>query len=185
MPILGIMASAMSANLFQPAGAYDSLATVTVPSGGVASITFAGIPNTYKHLQIRMLARNTSTSNGYNARFNSDSGSNYARHYLIGTGSSAVAAAVTSTTSAVLNDAAISTSSTNVFGASVCDILDYGSTTKNKTIRTLGGFDNNGNGSVGFLTGLYMSTSAISSILIFPDAGNFAEFSQFSLYGVR
>lgn len=185
MPILGIMASAMSANLWQPQGAYDALSTVTVPAGGVASVTFAGIPNTYKHLQLRMLARNTSTSNGYNARFNSDSGSNYARHYLIGTGSSAVAAAVTSTTSAILNDAAISTSGTNVFGASVCDILDYGSTTKNKTIKTLGGFDNNGNGSVGFLSGLYMSTSAISSILIFPDAGNFAEYSQFTLFGVK
>ena len=185
MPILGIMASAMSANIFQVPGSYDSLATVTVGAGGVASITFAGIPNTYKHLQIRALVRNTSTSNGYNARFNSDSGSNYARHYLIGTGSSAVAAAVTSTTSAILNDAAISTSSTGVFGASVCDILDYANTTKNKTIRTLGGFDNNGNGSIGFLSGLYMSTSAISSILIFPDAGNFAEYSQFSLYGVR
>jgi hypothetical protein len=185
MPILGIMASQISGKLWQPDGAFDSLATVTVPSGGLSTITFAGIPNTYKHLQIRTLVRNTSTSNGYNARFNSDSGSNYARHYLIGTGSSAVAAAVTSTTSAILNDAAISTSSTGVFGASICDILDYSNTTKNKTIRTLGGFDNNGSGSVGFLSGLYMSTSAISSILIFPDAGNFAEYSQFSLYGVR
>jgi hypothetical protein len=183
-PILGIIASSFR-SAAGPDGAYDALSVITVPSGGLASITFAGIPNTYKHLQIRSLVRNTSTSNGYNARFNSDSGSNYARHYLIGTGSSAVAAAVTSTTSAVLNDAAISTSGTNVFGASVCDILDYANITKNKTIKTLGGFDNNGSGSVGLLSGLYMSTSAISSILIFPDAGNFAENSQFALYGVK
>lgn len=180
--LIGIIASSGGA---AAGGDFESIATVTVGAGGASNITFSSIPATYQHLQVRMLARNTSTSNGYNARFNSDSGSNYARHYLIGTGSSVVAAAVTSTTSAVLNDAAISTSGTNIFGASVCDILDYGSTIKNKTIKTLGGFDNNGSGSVGFLSGLYMSTSAISSILIFPDAGNFAEFSQFALYGIK
>jgi hypothetical protein len=164
-----------------------ALATVTVPSGGAASVSFSGIPTGYAHLQIRSLVRNTSTSNGYTARFNSDSGNNYARHYLVGTGSGTPAVApVTSTTSAIINDAAISTSSAGVFGASICDILDYSSTTKNKTIRTLGGFDNNGNGSSSLLSSLYMvSNSAISSILIFPDAGNFAEFSQFALYGIK
>ena len=40
-------------NPWEPQGAYDALSTVTVPAGGVATITFAGIPNTYKHRQLR------------------------------------------------------------------------------------------------------------------------------------
>jgi molecular chaperone HtpG len=46
-PILGIIASSFR-SAAGPDGAYDALATVTVPSGGLASITFAAIPNTYK-----------------------------------------------------------------------------------------------------------------------------------------
>jgi hypothetical protein len=40
MPVLGIIASQMSGHLFAPSGAYDSIATTTVGSGGAASITF-------------------------------------------------------------------------------------------------------------------------------------------------
>jgi hypothetical protein len=184
-PVLGIIASSNQQGRGGAVGSYDALASIIVPSGGLASVTFAGIPVGYRHLQIRSFVRNTSTSNGYSARFNGDSNSNYARHYLITSGSSVAGVAIPSTTSAILNDAAISTSATGVFGSSVCDILDYASTTKNKTIRTLGGFNNSGSGSVGFLSNLYISTSAISNILIFPDAGNFAEFSRFALYGVK
>ena len=37
---------------------YDSIATVVVGSGGASSITFSSVPSTYKHLQIRFIARN-------------------------------------------------------------------------------------------------------------------------------
>ena len=55
-PNLGIIATSISGHLFtfSLVGNYDALATVTVPSGGLSSITFAGIPTTgYSHLQIR------------------------------------------------------------------------------------------------------------------------------------
>ncbi len=155
-------------------------------SAAQSYIEFNNIPQTYQHLQIRALVRNTSTSNGYTARFNGDSGSNYARHYFIGIGGGTViAASGTSQTSVVLNDAAISTSNSNVFGTSVCDILDYQNPNKYKTVKTLGGFENNGNGSIGLLSGLWMSNSAITTISITPDAGNFAQYSSFSLYGIK
>jgi hypothetical protein len=155
-------------------------------SAAQASIEFNNIPQTYQHLQIRALVRHTSTSNGYSARFNGDGAGNYARHYFIGSGGGTVTAAtVTSTTSAVLNDAAISTSNSNVFGTSICDILDYQNTNKYKTVRTLGGFENNGNGSIALLSGLWMSNSAITTISITPDAGNFAQYTSFALYGIK
>ena len=187
MPILGIMASAISGNLWAPGKDFDSIATVNVGAGGSSSIVFSSIPSTYRHLQIRMLARSSSTSNGYTLQMNSDTGSNYTRHYLYGTGSgSALAAGLANTTSIILSDSAVSTSTSGVFGAAVCDILDYTSTTKNKTVRTLGGFDNNGNGAVFFNSGLYFATpAAVSTLTITPDAGSFVQYSQFALYGIK
>jgi hypothetical protein len=165
-------------------GSMEPISAITL-SAAQSSVEFNNIPGTYSHLQIRMLVRNTSTSNGYTARFNSDTGNNYARHYLLGTGSTVTAAAFASISSAILSDASISTSNANVFGTSVCDILDYQNTNKYKTIRTFGGFDNNGSGSINFLSGLWMSNSAITTISIIPDAGNFNQYSSFTLYGIK
>jgi hypothetical protein len=187
MPILGIMASQISGKLWQPDGAYDSLATVTVPSGGVASVTFAGIPNTYKHLQVRAFAKNTLT-NAYTAnfymRFNGDSGTNYANHGLYGTGTSAVPN-IPSGANPVFAIWCISGSAQ--FGTSIFDILDYANTTKNKTTRTLMGTDTNGNGIVGLESGVWMNTSAVNSISFSMGDGTqtIAQYSQFSLYGVK
>jgi hypothetical protein len=187
MPILGIMASQISGKLWQPDGAYDSLATVTVPAGGVASVTFAGIPNTYKHLQIRAFAKNTLTNNygaNFYMRFNGDSGTNYANHGLYGTGTSAVPN-IPAGANPVFAIWGISGSAQ--FGASIFDILDYANTTKNKTTKTLMGTDTNGNGIVGLESGVWMNTAAINSITFSMDNGSqtIAQYSQFSLYGVK
>jgi len=181
-PILGIWASQ---NYPRVTSSYESIATVTVGSGGAANAEFTSIPSTYTHLQVRMLVRQTSTSNGYTMRFNSDTGSNYTRHLLLGTGSTVVAAADANYGQMYISESAISTSTAGVFGVSVCDILDYKNTNKYKTIRTLGGFDNNGNGGVSFSSGLWMNTTAVSTIRVTPDAGNFAQYSQFALYGIK
>jgi hypothetical protein len=166
-------------NPWEPAGAYDALATVTVPSGGAASVEFAGIPAGYKHLQLRVLGK-ASTSSFGNLRFNGDTTtSNYRFHSLYGTGSGSALA----TTAA---NAAYFPADMNVqFGADVLDILDYSNTSKNKTTRALGGWDNNGSGNVALTSNLWMSTAAISTITITAGAGTFSEFSQFALYGVK
>jgi hypothetical protein len=181
MPILGIMASAMSANLWQPEGAYDSLATVTVPSGGVASVTFAGIPSTYKHLQLRTLAQQASTG-GYveiilnNATFNR-------RHYLYGNGTSALAGEDTTNAPGIFSSAF--SSGNSVFAGSIIDILDYTSTSKNKVTRSLGGVDNNGSGSIFLMSSLYTSSAAITSMTINAISQNFTTNSSFALYGCK
>jgi len=187
MPILGIMASQISGKLWQPDGAYESLATVTL-SASTASITFAGIPNTYKHLQIRAIARSAASSDyNVNIKLNSDAGSNYAYHRLYGTGASAAAQAGSSLTYA--NIAAITTlnsETANAFGAAIIDILDYANTSKYKTIRSLNGRDINGGGTINLHSGLWQSTSAITSIdFTGASADNFAQYSQFTLYGVK
>lgn len=180
MPILGIMASAMSANLWQPEGAYDSLATVTL-TGSTASLTFAGIPTTYKHLQLRTLAQQASTG-GYVEIILNDATFNR-RHYLYGNGSSALAGQDTTNAPGIFSSAFSSGSS--VFAGSIIDILDYTSTTKNKVTRSLGGVDNNGSGAIYLMSSLYTSSSAITSMTINAISQNFTANSTFALYGVK
>ena len=170
-------------NPWEPQGAYDALATVTVPATAVASIEFAGIPNTYKHLQIRGIGITSTAGTSHRIRMNSDTGSNYAVHYLLGDGASASAGSVTSTTNGFIST---SPNSTVYPGISVCDILDYSNTNKNKTTRSLGGGDMNGAGGyVTLYSSVWMNTAAITSLTLFPGVGNFSQHSQFTLYGIR
>jgi hypothetical protein len=182
------MASAMSANLWQPEGAYDSLATVTVPSGGAASVEFAGIPSTYKHLQLRVLSRGTNASTYVETsmRFNGDTGSNYyANHQLLGNGSAASAAADATATFVSAHYSVADSNTASVYTGAVIDLLDYSNTNKFKTVRNLGGTDTNGAGFLVYRSGLWRSTLAISSISITPSAGNWKQHSSFALYGVK
>lgn len=170
-------------NPWEPDGAYDSLATVTVPSGGLASIDFAGIPNTYKHLQVRYINTTSTVNQNLIFRFNGDTGSNYAWHRLLGDGSSAIADGVSATTGMNIGRSGGNTTS---FAAGVVDILDYTSTSKNKTVRTLYGTDQNGSGIIFLGSGLWFKTpEAVNTFTMTSAAGNFAQYSQFSLYGVK
>ena len=189
---VGIYASQISGHLWAPNGAMDALATVTVPSGGAASVTFAGIPQGYKHLQIRGIARCTSTASQAVAamRFNSDSGANYTRHELAGNGSTASAYGAGSNTWAGYFTTPSSTTTlynNNIVGVGVADILDYSNTNKYKTMRLFGGQDtNNTYGYLGLYSGVWMNTAAITDIQIFSvDGTSLAQYSSFALYGIE
>jgi hypothetical protein len=196
-PILGIWASQISGRLWEPAGAYDALATVTVPSGGAASITFAGIPTGYKHLQIRYMAQtNRGTFGLDNMRIrvgngSIDAGSNYSFHELFGDGASANANAGANQTGINTTSSLGTSASANIFGVGVLDILDYANIVTNKTLRLLLGHDVNGTisslgGRVGLDSGNWRSTSAITTIEFAPIFGTaFNQYTQFALYGVK
>jgi len=165
--------------------AYDSLADISVPSGGAATVTFAGIPAGYKHLQIRGIAKETGTSGGFNNMniyFNADNaGTSYAIHSVSGDGASAFAQATASRAKALIYNGLSQT--TNIFAGSVIDILDYANTNKHKTLRALAGVDFNGSGRLGLTSGLWQSTSAINSITL--EGSSFVQYSSFTLYGVK
>lgn len=180
--LAGIIASSGGA---AAGGDYQSISTVSVGSGGSSSISFTSIPSTYQHLQVRYFSRNAAVTDTVLARFNSDSGSNYAWHSLRGNGASASAAASSSQSAMEMPFASYSGTTSNVFGGYVLDVLDYANTSKNKTLRILGGADLNGSGSIFFNSGLWMSTSAISTITIYPSTGNFDQYSSFALYGIK
>jgi hypothetical protein len=167
---------------------YESIATVSVGSGGQSSIDFTSIPSTYKHLQIRYIARNTRAVNwdSLSIRLNSDTGSNYAYHLLVGEGANpVVAVGQANQTSMATCYQTGTTAGSNIFGAGVIDLLDYADTNKFKTVRALGGNDLNGSGAILFASGLWRSTSAVTSISLFSASVNFVQYSQFALYGIK
>jgi hypothetical protein len=171
------------------AGSFESIATVTVGSGGAASVAFTSIAGTYTHLQIRMLARSNRVSTGdwAKVRFNSDSGSNYSYHDIYAEGTGSATSYGSANESSINVDSLTAQNSTaNLFGAFVLDILDYANVNKYKTTRYLGGHDANGSGVVNFGSGNWRSTSAITSIQITPGLGTgFAQYSSFALYGIK
>jgi len=188
MPILGVIDSGKSGHL-APATGFYSIATQTVGSGGAVSVTFSSIPSTYTHLQIRAIARDgNSSQDGFWLRFNGDSTSgNYYWHELYGNGSSALAYAEAPSTVNFAGQIPSSSQASQIMGASIVDILDYSNVNKAKTIRALGGFDGNGSGQIGLLSGAWNNgNAAISSILIQNSAGvNFSQYTQFALYGIK
>jgi hypothetical protein len=171
-------------------GDFESIATVTVGSGGAASAEFTSIPSTYQHLQLRYIAKNSATSSNLYLylQFNGDSTSEtYANHWLRGNGASATAGAATGQNVSLYNPSAEVPGNTtaSLFGVGVIDILDYASTTKNTTVRKFSGQDSNGSGDVIITSGLWPNTAAISSILVKLGGQNLAQHSQVALYGVK
>jgi hypothetical protein len=167
---------------------FESIATVSVGSGGAANVEFTSIPATFTHLQIRYTCRSTAASVGqYDPvliRFNSDTATNYSYHYLTGTGS-AVNVSGGANSSSIFGGLFGYGNTNSAFNAAVTDILDYTNTSKYKTVRTLSGVDNNGSGEVFFDSGSWRNTNAITQILLYPPSGNFTEYSSFALYGIK
>ena len=182
--------SSVTPSAWEPIGAYDSIATAT-PNGSSGTVTFNSIPSTYTHLQLRVFTRFSTGSVGQydplKIRFNSDTNSNYSYHYLTGVGS-VVNVGAGNTQTQTWGGLAGYGGTNSAFDASITDILDYTNTNKYKTIRTLSGTDNNGSGEAFFVSGLWQSTNAITSITI--DTVNtgstfFTANSSFALYGIK
>jgi hypothetical protein len=84
---------------------------------------------------------------------------------------------------------AITTSSqaeTQNFAPAVIDVLDFSSSVKNKTFRSLSGLVSTPSNSISIRSGLYFKTDPITTLSIFDSRGeNWVAGSRFSLYGVK
>jgi len=186
MPIpLGVLAVAGAGGGGGGAGAaYEWLETISVGTA-VSSVEFTNVNtnygSTYQHLQVRLTARSLANEERTRMRLNGDTGTNYATHLLIGDGSSVTSAAASSFSRMSLN---MNDDEANVFGAGIVDILDAFETTKNKTIRHLGGISATTK-QIALTSGVWLNTAAITTITLSVDANNFAVGSRFSLYGMR
>ena len=189
MLLLGVLAAQAEAAAPAAAGSYDLLAT-EILTGSQASVTFSSLNSTYgstyQHLQIRATFRSnrSASTGGAGIRFNSDSGTNYTRHWLEGDGSTVESSAVTSTDLTDLGAYTATTATANAFAASVVDILDPFETTKYTTIRRLNGYAANVY-NIALGSGLWMNTAALTDIEIFDRFSTFVTGSRFSLYGLK
>ena len=183
--LTGVFASQISGHLYSAVGSYDSLATVTVGSTAQSSITFANIPSTYTHLQLRYSVQ-VSAGGVLRMKANGDTAyTNYSSHALYGTGTAAGSFSDTGSSYPFMDIGQASTSTS--FAAGIIDILDYASITKNKTFRTLNGWDSNGTGWISlFSSAWYNSSTAINSLVLdVSSSGNYNQYSSFALYGVK
>lgn len=161
-----------------PAGnTYEAIATQTLGSA-VATVTFSSISGAYTDLVLVANAGQVAGNNGFRFQVNSDTGSNYSYTYIVGNGTSATSGRGTSSTSGE-SETLMTTTLTATF---ILHFMNYSNTTTNKTILVRGG---DASQKVDATVNLWRSTSAISSITLFPGGGNsFLTGSTFSLYGI-
>lgn len=159
------------------AKAMVALANITLGSAQ-ATVTFSSIPATYRDLRLVVDVLNTTSSNQTNIQLNGDTGSNYSRLIMAGQAASGASSASATGTSIVCMNWSAPDNATRVL--MTADFMDYSATDKQKTILLR---SNHGN-EVDAVAARWTSTSAITSIKLYPDSSTFAAGSTFSLYGV-
>jgi hypothetical protein len=185
---LGFWATA-GAGSAAAAGDYEQIATA-FGTGSSGVITFSSIPQTYKHLQVRAVAKNNS-SNTETARqtritYNGVTTALYSYHQLLGTSGSVNGNEwFTSTADIRYGFGSAGSNTTGAFYATIFDILDYTNTSKNKTLRGLGGGLDGSFSRIQLGSGAYVGTDAISSLTFTLGTGNYDAATRFSLYGIK
>jgi hypothetical protein len=171
------------------AGSFDLLES-QVLTGTSASVVFSNLNSsygsTYQHLQIRATTRNTGSSNG-NAviyRINGDTGANYSWHWMFGNGSNVQSSGDANQTSIFDYSTVASDETANAFAGLVLEILDPFETTKYKTVRGLAGRSTSRN-HISLFSGAWRNTNALTSFSLAPSSGSWAQYSRFSLYGIK
>jgi hypothetical protein len=154
--------------------------TITVGSGGSASIDFTSIPGTYTDLNLVFSLRSSTTVDFVNLYFNSTTtGFTYRR--LTGDGSGTTS---NTGTYAVVATQVPSSYTASVFASSALYIPNYaGSTNKSWSLDTV--LENNATATqMNLIAGLWSNTAAITGIKIEAPSGSIAQYSSASLYGI-
>jgi hypothetical protein len=165
----------------------EAIAT-TYLEADAASVTFSSIPATYEHLQVRFSAAANSTGiKTVSLLFNADTtASNYYIHSMRAWSSSTNGLGQTGGAPVLYAfSSAIPAASYN---AAVIDILDYANSNKNTTTAGVRGaatdVDTFGK-YVEFVSGLWLSTAVVSSVVLQVNSGSFVRGSEFTLYGLN
>ena len=138
-----------------------------------ATVTFSSIPATYTDLFVMVSCPGTSTGGDWVMSVNNDSGTNYSRTYLFGTGSAAGSGRSTNTTAFALGGG-------RTDGWCKINIQDYSNTTTYKTLLwTIGSAGTD----IAPMAGLWRNTAAINRI-DFINA-TYPAGSTFRLYGIQ
>ena len=159
------------------------IASNTVGSGGVSSVTFSSIPATYTDLVIKISAR---TTNGYfrdsvDVKFNGGTSAGTLKD-ILAQGSTVASQSTSSIQVQIEGD---SGTTTNTFGNAEIYIPNYTSSNY-KSLSADAVTENNSASSnaLDLSASLWSNTAAITSIS-FAGGGNFMQYSTFYLYGIN
>lgn len=163
---------------------YTPIATQTLTSSA-ASITFSSVPATYTDLVLICNPVLTNNTPLY-MRPNSSTSSVYSTTWLLGNGTTASSGRYNQSAlggAGILVDNYGGTTGfpSDFSGMVKYEIMNYSNTTTNKTILIRAG--TSANWTVASAN-LFATTSAISSLYLYPFAGNFSPGSTFTLYGI-
>jgi hypothetical protein len=165
-----------------PTPTYDLIASTTL-AASTSSVVFGSLPQTYRDLILVM--NGSPSTNDYptlSSLLNGDSGANYSRIRMNGTGSGSGGAAATSgLTGLQLGSLTGIGSSTTSRSHVIANLIDYSATDKQKT--ALARFSQAGS-SVSMVAGRWANTAAINSIRVFTGNNDFGTGTVMSLYGV-
>lgn len=187
----GMFASGISGHLFSPSGAFDAIQTITISGSITSVISFASIPQTYTHLQLRGYGRHLDAVGSSNSlfTFNLDSGNNYSYEYLYNSSNTVVSGGATATNAGFGLGFRFpgTTVTASHMGHGWMNIPDYSNTTKNKSMSGITGHDGNNGQTTGqtfYWASDWNSTAAISTITLTQTTA-YASGSVFTLYGIR
>ncbi len=174
---------------FSLPSSFESIATTTL-SSSTGWVNFSSIPQTYKHLQIRIMGRclqGGSAQSDVSCVLNNDQTSSYAFHRVRGNTATVDATGSSSTAYANIGFVPTNGYTSGIFGVLIVDIHDYASTTKYKIIRSQGGFTADGSGISGLYSGLWLKTNAVTD-LSFSNQNNAQDWTTgtvISVYGIK
>lgn len=156
-----------------PAGStYTPIATTTLGSSA-ASVTFNSFSG---YTDLRLVFNGTCAAAGnIHVQFNGDTSAKYSQTGIYGNGSSAGSSRSRASANSYLGTI------TSTLGTVTGDFMNYSNSTTYKTTlsrASVQGYE------VQARIGLWQSTAAITSMLIFCDGGNFQTGSTFTLYGI-
>lgn len=164
---------------------YEPIATTTL-SSPAASISFSSIPQTYTDLVVIANLRSSDSRSGGQSvvfRMNGDSGNNYSKTGVYGSGSS-VASFRQSNVSCIELSCTMNGTTAGVYAQNITNVMGYSSTNTFKSV--LSRINTETAGYVSAEIGLYRSTSAITSMSFTEPSGlNWVTGCSVTIYGIK
>ena len=151
---------------------YEPIATTNLGSD-TATITFSTISGSYTDIVLVMSCKNNTSDQGTILRVNGDTGNNYSRTVILGSGSAVFVGK--SGNQSYIDAMYMSTN----FSTAIVNIQNYSNATTNKTFLCRAG-----GGEINEVMGLWRNTAAITSVSLTPISGSYATGSMFTLYGI-
>ena len=161
---------------------YTLISSVTVGSGGAASMSFTSIPSTYTDLVVLWSARSNDPQPGVNSliSFNSST-SNFSGRYLEGAG---IGSGGTGSFARFVGVDDSLNSTSNTFSNNMVYIPNYAGSNYKPFSADSGQENNQSQAQLTFNCGLWSQGTAITSVTITPANGSYIQHSTAYLYGI-